>query len=267
MNKKTQTADIPNRQKNLVSDQIPTLFVHGFRGGDYTTEKMVIASLGKTGADDFLKVKVSRFGRITYEGTWTNNKYPLVQIVFQDKFTISQIMSHWIVEVLKDLTKNFAFEKYYAVGHSLGAVALTLAEISVSTKFYLPKIDKLVLIAGPFAGVIGLGDLPNINHLNEKGRPVFMGFTFVQLMLTKKKFPKDVDVINIYGNVNDFSNSDKYVSVTSARSISYILKDHVRSFEEYEVLGNRGEHSQMHDDGEILTAMTQFLFKDGDNNG
>ncbi|MGR3742381.1 alpha/beta hydrolase [Companilactobacillus sp. DQM5] len=258
--KKNNNNSIPKHQDGLIPNQIPTLFIHGFRGGDYTTEKMVLASLNKTDADDFLKITVNRLGKISYEGTWTNNKHPLIQIVFKDKFTISQIMSYWLLKVLKDLARNFNFKKYYAVGHSLGAVALTLMEISASNKPFLPKIDKMVLIAGPFSGVIGLGDLPNINRLNKDGRPLFIGFTFMQLMLLKKKFPKDVDVINIYGNVNDFSNSDKYVSVTSARSIGYILKDQVRSFNEYEILGNRGEHSQMHDDDEILDAMTTFLF-------
>lgn len=260
MAKKMQTNTTPKQQPNLAENQIPTLFVHGFRGGDYTTEKMVIASLNKTQATDFLKVTVDGIGRITYEGTWTNNKNPLVQIVFKEKWTVSHIMSYWIVKVLKNLSKNFDFQKYYAVGHSLGAVALVLAEISTSTKTYLPEIDKLVLIAGPFSGVIGLGDLPNVNRINADGRPSFAGFTFMQLNLTKKKFPKNVDVVNICGNVNDFSNSDKYVSVTSARSIGYILKDHVRSYEEFEILGTSGEHSQMHDDKRILNAMVNFLF-------
>ncbi|GKQ43268.1 alpha/beta hydrolase [Companilactobacillus sp. RD055328] len=260
MTKKNHLTSIPQHEKHLSDAQVPTLFVHGFRGGDYTTEKMVLASLAHTDANDFLKATIDGIGRITYEGTWTANKYPLVQIVFKEKWTGAHFMAYWIVKVLKDLSKNFEFEKYYAVGHSLGAVALVLAEINAHSKNYLPKIDKLVLVAGPFSGVIGLGDLPNVNRINSNGRPTFTSPTFIQLRLTKNRFPKNVDVINIFGNVNDFSNSDKYVSVTSARSISYILKDHVRSYEEVEIIGNNGEHSQMHDDTRILDAMVRFLF-------
>lgn len=248
-----------NTQLNTTA-QVPTLFVHGFRGGDYTTEKMVLAALSHTGADDFLKITVDWRGELSYEGNWTTNPNPLIQIVFKDKWVGSRAMAVWILKVIKDLNKKYNFNYYNAVGHSLGAVALVFMEIKKSSRPFLPKLAKLVLIAGPFAGVVGINDLPNINSFNKYGRPLFVNPTYWQLMLTKKSFPKNVDVINIYGNVNDFSNTDKYVSVTSAKSISYILKDQVKSFQEFEIIGDRGEHSQMHDDEKILNAMTSFLF-------
>lgn len=248
-----------NKQSKNIK-QIPTLFVHGFRGGDYTTEKMVLAALSYTQANDFLKITVDWRGKLSYEGTWTNNFNPLVQIVFADKWVGSRIMAVWLLKIIKDLDHRYDFDHYNAVGHSLGAIALVFMEIKKATRSFLPKLSKLVLIAGPFSGVVGLSDLPNINSFNKYGRPLFVNPTYWQLMLTKKAFPKNVDVINIYGNVNDFSNTDKYVSVTSAKSISYILKDQVKSFQEFEIVGDRGEHSQMHDDERILNAMTNFLF-------
>ena len=55
--------------------QWPILYIHGFRGGDYTTQKMIESALKCNGkkSDQFLKAIINWRGKVTYEGTWTDD--------------------------------------------------------------------------------------------------------------------------------------------------------------------------------------------------
>jgi len=125
---------------------------------------------------------------------------------------------------------------------------------------FSPRLKKLVLIAGPFNGVLGLGDLPNINRITPNGRPAFMSPTYFRIFVNRNNISDDLRVLNIYGNVVDHSNSDKYISVTSAKSISYILKPRVKEYTEYLIKGSNAEHSMLHDDSEILDMVNGFIY-------
>lgn len=66
-------------------EQIPIFYVHGFRGGDYTTNKMVEAACKAKNTDKFLKATIDPFGNFILEGTWTADKQPIVQLIFKDR--------------------------------------------------------------------------------------------------------------------------------------------------------------------------------------
>lgn len=241
------------------TDQIPTFFVHGFRGGNYTTQEMVKSAQIVTHSPVFLRATVDWNSKIHYSGYWSTAKYPLVQLVFKDRWIPTNTIERWVNQIINDLSQRYHFQTYNAVGHSLGAVALVNFLIN-SCKRPLPPINRLVLIAGPFDGVVALGDLPNINPLAANGKPAFMTPRYLWTYLNRSKFPATAHVLNVYGNINDSSNTDKYVSVSSARSIKYILQTQVQEFSEYRATGSSGEHSKMHDDSQVLKQMNQFLF-------
>lgn len=249
----------------MKKNQRPVLYVHGFRGGDYTTEKMVKSGLKYTGKSKFLKALINWRGQITYEGSWTDDASPIIQVVFQNKWVGENQIAHWLTRLLIDLRKKYQFEEYDAVGHSLGAVSLVIVNLFEKRHSYMPKMHNLVLIAGPFNGVLGLNDLPNINRITAEGRPAFMSPTYFRIYLNRNKISSRLKVLNIYGNVEDYSNSDKYVSVTSASSIAYVLRSRVREYYDMPVVGRKAEHSLMHDDSDILQKINLFVYApDGD---
>ncbi|MFC6314608.1 alpha/beta hydrolase [Lapidilactobacillus achengensis] len=247
-------------QDRARTDQVPTIYVHGFRGGDYTTNKMVLSAQNATDADTYLKVIVDWRGDLTYEGHWSTDPYPLIQIVFKDKWMPVLQIVNWLNLVLPKLKAQFGFSEYNAVGHSIGATALVRVEMRNYDNAAFPKLNKLVLVAGVFDGVVALGDWPNVNRLNHEGRPVIMNPHYLQLLLGRHRFPANVSVLNIYGNIGDTSNTDKYISVISAKSIRYILAPIAKTFKEVEVFGKDAEHSKLHDDERVLAVINRFLF-------
>lgn len=246
---------------NSSEDQIPTFYVHGFRGGDYTTHEMVTSAQKFTQSPVFLRATVDWSSKIHYSGYWSTSKFPIIQLVFKDRWIPSGTIERWFNQILNDLYQRYHFKTYNAVGHSLGAVALVSFLINTYNK-PLPKINHLALVAGPFDGVVAFGDLPNINPLSPEGKPAFMTPKYFWTYINRIKFPANAEVLNIYGNVNDSSNTDKYVSVSSARSIKYILKPQVQRFVEYNAVGTSGEHSQLHDDKSVLQVINKFIYND-----
>ncbi|MQS97287.1 alpha/beta hydrolase [Companilactobacillus halodurans] len=246
----------------MKNGQWPILYIHGFRGGDYTTQTMIASALKANNKkyDQFLKANIDWRGKVTYEGTWTEDEHPIVQVVFKNKWVGSNQIAYWLAKLLFDLRSKHKFTTYAAIGHSLGAVALVLVNLKEKMRPYMPKLKKLVLIAGPFNGVLGLGDLPNVNRITPNGRPAFMSPTYFRIFINRNSISDDLRVINIYGNVGDHSNSDKYISVTSAESISYILKPRVKEYREYLIKGSNAEHSMLHDDSEILDMVNNFIY-------
>ncbi|MCH4009027.1 alpha/beta hydrolase [Companilactobacillus sp.] len=244
----------------MENKQRPVLYVHGFRGGDYTTEEMVKSGLKYTGKKEFLKVLINWRGQITYEGKWTDDECPIIQVVFKNKLISENQIAHWLIHLLIQLRKEHKFNEYDAVGHSLGAVSLVLVNLHEKRHQYMPKMNHLVTIAGPFNGVLGLNDLPNINRINPSGKPAFMSPTYFRIYLSRNNISPNLKVLNIYGNVEDHSNSDKYISVTSAKSIGYVLQPRVKEFYDMPVSGSKAEHSLMHDDSDILQKINLFIY-------
>ena len=123
-----------------------------------------------------------------------------------------------------------------------------------------PHLVKCALIAGPFDGVTYLGDIPNVNVLNENGRPSMMNPHYLYLLFNRRKFNPNISVLNIYGNVLDNTNTDKFISVVSAKSIRYILAPKAHFYQEVEVRGeNDAEHSWMHDNPFVIDIIDKFL--------
>lgn len=115
-------------------------------------------------------------------------------------------------------------------------------------------------MAGPFDGVMFLGDIPNVNYLNRRGRPLLMNLSYLSMLLNRRKFPENISVLNVYGNVEDETNTDKFISVVSAKSIRYILAPIVRRFSEVEVRGAAAEHSEMHDNQLVIGIVNSFIY-------
>ncbi|WEV39913.1 alpha/beta hydrolase [Lactobacillus sp. ESL0684] len=257
---KTKITDNVNIINNTKCEQIPIIYFHGFRGGDYTTNAMVKQALKDKGDSRFLKVTVDLWGNYKLEGTWTDDAQPIVQVVFRQRLVGIYAIDYYLRLVLPFLAKRYHFTHYTAVAHSLACPCIVRTEMRTVHKKHFPRLDKCVFIAGPFDGVTYLGDIPNVNGLNENGRPAVINFHYLYLLFRRKRFNPKIQVLNIYGNVLDNTNSDKFISVISAKSIRYILAPSAQSYHEVEIRGKKyAEHSWMHDNPFVIDIVDKFI--------
>lgn len=86
-----------------------------------------------------------------------------------------------------------------------------------------------------------------------------MNLTYLKFILGKKRICPDASVLNIYGNILDETNTDKFISVVSAKSIRYILAPQLKFYQEVEIRGTNAEHSWLHDDPFVNNIINRFL--------
>ncbi len=241
-------------------EQVPIIYFHGFRGGDYTTNVMVKQALKDKGNPKFLKVTADLWGNFKLEGTWTGDRHPLVQVVFRQRIVGVYAIDYYLRFILPFLAKRYHFEHYSAIAHSLACPCVVRTEMRKSRKKNFPHLDKCAFIAGPFDGVTYMGDIPNVNELNRNGRPAVINPHYLYLLFRRRRFNSNISVLNIYGNVLDNTNSDKFISVISAKSIRYILAPHAKSYHEVEIRGKKyAEHSWMHDNPLVINIIDKFI--------
>lgn len=83
---------------------------------------------------------------------------------------------------------------------------------------------------------------------------------YLYLLFRRRRFNSNISVLNIYGNVLDNTNTDRFISVVSAKSIRYILAPQAHSYQEVEVRGrNDAEHSWMHDNPFVIEIVDKFI--------
>lgn len=247
-------------QTNIKIKQVPIIYFHGFRGGFYTTDVMVKEAQKAKNKHGFVRVSADLFGNFKLEGTWTNDEHPIIQISFVQRIVGIYGIDYYLSLLLPFLKKRFGFDKYIAVAHSLACPCIIRAEIKHAYDKRFPHLDKCAFIAGPFNGVTYLGDIPNVNFLTEKGRPRMMNPHYLYLLLRRKRFNTEISILNIYGNILDNTNTDRFISVTSAKSIRYILAPNAHFYQEVEIRGqNAAEHSWMHDNPFVIDIINNFI--------
>lgn len=251
--------DQSQTQRPLPADQIPVIYFHGFRGGDYTTNVMVHQALVDQQKSDYLKVTIDLLGHCQLTGCWTNDHHPIVQVVFRHRIAGIYATDYYLSRLLPVLKRQYGFDHYDGVAHSIACPALIRTEMRAASKRQFPHLHRCAMIAGPFNGVTYLGDIPNVNALTDKGRPSAMNLHYLYLLLRRKRFNPEIAVLNIYGNVLDNTNTDSFISVVSAKSIRYILAPYSHSYHEVEIRGAAAEHSWMHDNPFVIDIIDQFL--------
>ena len=95
----------------------------------------------------------------------------------------------------------------------------------------------------------------------ETGEPDIYSDGFKQLLPLRMHYPKQIEVLNIYGNKEDGSNSDGSVSVASAQSYKYLINGRAKSYSEVEIKGKNAQHSKLHENKEVDQLLIDFLWK------
>ena len=144
------------------------------------------------------------------------------------------------------------------VGHSYGNLAIVYYMLQHGSDTSLPKLVKQVDIAGHFNGIIGM-DEPEENSLDGEGKPTSMTESYGELLSLGDNYPQgQVEVLNIYGNTG--KESDERVTNLSSQSLAYLLKGHVKSYQEKEIIGLNGQHSKLHETTLVDKPLNAFLW-------
>lgn len=249
------------KSKSYVQAQTPTLFVHGF-GSSYHAEEHMVKSAQKAGVTkSVIRADIAPDGKVTLVGKLADNaKNPIVEVNFEDKKT--EIAAKDVKSVVEKLQKNYHFKKINLVGHSVGNLAIANYINENYNNQSLPTINKVVSIAGHYNGWLGekVGREAKIKN-KKTGEPDIFAPGFKKLLPLRKHYPRQIEVLNVYGDLKDGSKTDGSVSVASAQTYKYLINNRAKSYREIEIDGKMGQHSKLHENAEVDQALISFLWK------
>lgn len=241
----------------------PTVFMHGYGGSvnslrffeneaqkESYTKKAVIATVGAN-------------GQVTLKGKFDEkDKHPIVLVNLKDNENGDmKLNALWIKNVLEALQQEYQFKRFNIVTHSMSNMSFAKYMLDNSNNPDLPTLHKQVNIAGTFNGIIGMDDEPGKVTLDKNGKPDQMTDDYVELIRLKKEPTyKHVDILNVYGDIQDGTNSDGRVTNASSKSLKYIMKGHANSYRELLIEGKQGQHSQLHESDKVAHPIFKFLW-------
>lgn len=160
--------------------------------------------------------------------------------------------------VVSTLQKQYGFKEMNLVGHSMGNMSIMYMLLDYGNRKNFPTLEKQVDIAGHFDGIIGYHDSSTAG-IEPNGRPKDMTSYYKDLLKLRTTYPKTAEVINIYGNLQDGTNSDGRVRNDSSKSLKYLVP-RAKSYQEYQINGKAGQHSQLHEDKQVDKIIIKFLW-------
>ena len=241
-----------------------TLFLHGYGGSANSEKYMVQQAVNHGVTNQVITAIVDKNGDITFKGKLAKNAInPIVKIELKDNknCNVKQNASH-IKNVLTKLKNDFHIKQYNFVAHSMGNLSFAYFMKLYGQDTQLPQLNKEVNIAGTFNGVLNLNEKVNEISVDKNGKPSKMTENYQQLLGLKNNYKdKQIDVLNIYGDIQDGTHSDGRVSNSSSKSLKYLLADSPKSYKESQYTGATAQHSQLHENNKVANEIIQFLWK------
>lgn len=241
-----------------------TLFLHGYGGSANSEKYMVQQAVNHGVTNQVITAIVDKNGDITFKGKLAKNAInPIVKIELEDNKNgnVKQNASH-IKNVLTKLKNDFHIKQYNFVAHSMGNLSFAYFMKLYGQDTQLPQLNKEVNIAGIFNGVLNLNEKVNEISVDKNGKPSKMTENYQQLLGLKNNYKdKQIDVLNIYGDIQDGTHSDGRVSNSSSKSLKYLLADSPKSYKESQYTGASAQHSQLHENNKVANEIIQFLWK------
>ncbi|SNV54367.1 alpha/beta hydrolase [Mammaliicoccus stepanovicii] len=248
----------------FVSSQTPTLFLHGYAGSANSEKFMVNEAKDKGVTKHIIKAYVSRDGEVQLKGKWTKDAInPIVQIELENnKQGYLDVNANWIKNVLTTLQSKYNIKKFNFVGHSMGNLSFATYMMTYGNDPSLPKLNKQVNIAGTFNGVLNMNEKVNEISVDANGKPSRMNPPYPRLRKIQEIYKgQHIDVLNIYGDLQDGTHSDGRVSNSSSKSLKYLLGNSPQSYRESKYEGPNAQHSQLHENSEVANDIIKFLWE------
>ncbi|MFT9213672.1 alpha/beta hydrolase [Liquorilactobacillus ghanensis] len=241
----------------------PTFFLHGY-SSSYRAEQQMTDSAVKAGAASLVvRANVSANGKVTLTGSGWGKKTrnPLIEInLAANRNRNYQTTAVWVHKVILAEEKLHHFKEYNFVAHSMGNTTFMNFILNPKLQAGMPKLAKQVALAGSFNGVLGLNDHVNWNKLLANGRPEHLTDNYRYLITKRQNYPQQAEVLNIYGDLENGSNSDGRVSIASARSLGYLIKNRSKSYHEIKIKGKKAQHSALHNNRQVDRYLINFLW-------
>lgn len=125
----------------------------------------------------------------------------------------------------------------------------------------LPQLKKEFNLAGTFNGVLGMNEEDKEILVDRNGKPSHMNPPYQEFMQLKSIYiDKNIDVLNMYGDLLDGAHSDGRVSNSSSKSLKYLLGDSPKSYQVVKYEGKEAQHSALHENEEVAQQMIRFLW-------
>lgn len=247
-------------RKIYIQSSRPTIFFHGWGSSSRAERHMANAAKDAGVTQTIIEAKVAEDGTVILKGTIPKDAVnPIVLVNFDNNRGAStQDQSDYAYDVVKALQDTYGITEMNMVGHSYGNMAIVYYMLKHGSDTSLPKLIKQVDIAGHFNGIIGVNE-PENNSLDDEGKPSSMTESYQELLSLGNRYPQgQVEVLNIYGNTG--KGSDERVTNLSSQSLGYLLKGHIKSYQEKEITGPDGQHSKLHETALVDEPMIAFLW-------
>lgn len=242
-----------------------TLFFHGGGSSYHAEEHMVKAAENAGVTDSVIRTEVADNGQVTLIGKWKKNaKNPICEVNYQNNRQLD-FKKHGIyaTNVVKALQKNYKIRSINMVGHSLGNISIMYYMLNNVNKKGMPRLNKIVNMAGHFAGLNfevpeDIRQPQNLK-LDKNGKPNKMNATYRQMAKLRSIYPKNqVKVLNIIGDIG--GKTDGTVPNVSSLSLKYIIGNRAKSYRVMKFTGKNARHSRLHENAQVDKALIMFLW-------
>ena len=195
-----------------------------------------------------LKVKVMKDDKIQYSGRIRpNDNEPIIVVGFEnnhDGYSNIQQQARWFNLAFRELTKQYNFNNFKAIGHSNGGLIYTyFLEHYYARYQQTERIKKLMMIGSPY-------------NFNEKSmnHQTKMLADFIKY---RRRLPKNMNVYLVAGT-QTFS-SDGLVPLNSVLTGRYIYQNQVKHFTTIMVSGDNAQHSDLPQNTQIVDLINRYI--------
>ena len=258
---------------DATSGSTATLFFHGW-GSSSNAEDFMAQGIKNSGATKtIIKANVSPSKKVTFNRNFSSKtKNPVIEVNIQDNklahlrgksnnyAKVYPQSGDYVKAAVQAIEKKTKSKNINLVSHSMGNLEVMNYINNEANKKNFPNIKHLVSIAGHYDGIIGENDRANQIKLNKDGKPNVMRPEYRELLELRRKFPKNIQVLNIFGDKLDGTHSDGPVANNSAKSLKYLLNERAKSYQELKINGKNAQHSKLHHNIQVNDAIIKFLF-------
>ncbi|WP_232182796.1 alpha/beta hydrolase [Mammaliicoccus sciuri] len=254
---------VKSTDSTYINSQIPTLFLHGYAGSAKSEKYMVQQAKKKGVTKEVITAYVSEDGKVELKGKLKKDATnPIVQIELENnKQGDLDLNAEWFKNVLAKLQSEYGIKKFNFVGHSMGNLSFAKYMLKYGDDETLPQLNKEVNIAGTFNGVLNMNEQVNEISVDRSGKPSRMNPPYPDLQQLKDIYKgQEIEVLNIYGDLQDGTNSDGRVSNSSSKSLKYLLGNSPKSYKESKYEGKTAQHSELHENKQVANEIVEFLW-------
>lgn len=238
----------------------PTIFFHGYNSGAHAEQYMVNgikqAGVSKTA----ITADVAADGQVTLEGRIPKGAInPLVMVNFENSRNTDYAMQgQWVKNVVVKLRQTYHFKKMNIEAHSMGNMAVMYYLLANGQNKKLPQLQKQVAMAGTFDGAMGWNEPNNLTVNPKTGKPSAENDSFKKLLPLRNTYPRQVQVLNIYGDLGD--GNDSQVSNSSCQTLRYLINGRAKSYREVKITGPNAKHELLHHNPRVNKILIQYFW-------